>query len=68
MRYFECEGALFRGESFPAEVYHDGNFVRYRGDAARVYHFGNEISESEARGMMEGGNGGEANDPVPEGQ
>lgn len=51
MRYFEYDGALFRGERFPAEVYRDGNFVRYEGDAARVYTFGNEISEDEAKAL-----------------
>lgn len=52
MRYFECEGALFRGESFPAEVYQNGNFVRYKGDAAKVYLSGDEITEGEAKKMM----------------
>jgi hypothetical protein len=68
MRYFESEGALFRGEQFPAEVFRSGGFAPYKGDAAKVYMFGNEISEDEAKAMMEGGNGGEANDSVPEGQ
>lgn len=68
MRYYESEGALFRGERFPVEVFRNGEFVRYEGDVARVYMFGNEIAEDEAKAMMEGGNGGEANDPVPEGQ
>ncbi len=54
MKYFELDGALFRGEQIPAEVFQGGKFVPYRGDKARVYNFGNEIDEAAAKAMMGG--------------
>lgn len=50
MRFFELEGAVFRGENFPVEIRVGDSWKPYQGDRARVMMFGNEISQEEAEG------------------
>lgn len=49
MKYWEKDGALFRGGDWPEAVYHAGKgWVRYAGDASRVVSEGTVIDGDDA--------------------
>ncbi len=64
MKFFEMDGAVFRGENFPAEILVGNEWKPYKGDKARVMMFGNEISEDEA-GAADPAPAPEANEKNP---
>lgn len=45
MKFWELDGAYFRGKDYPVDVFVNGQWKPYEGDKARVKLFGTEIDQ-----------------------